>query len=35
VVRRPIAPAAPTVETIDTVMEWLDHALTTAADRGV
>jgi precorrin-6A/cobalt-precorrin-6A reductase len=35
VVRRPIAPAAPAVETIDAVMQWLDHALTTAADRGV
>jgi precorrin-6A/cobalt-precorrin-6A reductase len=35
VVRRPIAPAAPAVETIDAVMEWLDHAFTTAADRGV
>jgi precorrin-6A/cobalt-precorrin-6A reductase len=34
-VRRPIAPAAPAVETIDAVMQWLDHALTTAADRGV
>ena len=34
-VRQPIAPAAPAVETIDAVMEWLDHALTTAADRGV
>jgi precorrin-6A/cobalt-precorrin-6A reductase len=33
--RRPIAPAAPAVETIDAVMEWLNHALTTAADRGV
>jgi precorrin-6A/cobalt-precorrin-6A reductase len=34
-VRRPMAPAAPAVETIDAVMEWLDHALTTAAERGV
>jgi precorrin-6A/cobalt-precorrin-6A reductase len=34
-VRRPSAPAAPAVETIDAVMEWLDHALTSAAARGV
>jgi precorrin-6A/cobalt-precorrin-6A reductase len=34
-VRRPIVPAGPAVETIEAVMEWLDHALTTAADRGV
>ena len=34
-VRRPVAPAAPAVETIDGATEWLDHALTTAADRGV
>jgi precorrin-6A/cobalt-precorrin-6A reductase len=34
-VRRPIAPAAPALETVDAVMQWLDHALTTAADRGV
>ena len=34
-VRRPAAPAAPAVETIDAVLKWLDHALTTAADRGV
>jgi precorrin-6A/cobalt-precorrin-6A reductase len=34
-VRRPVAAAAPAIETIDSVMEWLDHAFTTAADRGV
>jgi precorrin-6A/cobalt-precorrin-6A reductase len=34
-VRRPITPAAPAAETIDAAVEWLDHALTTAADRGV
>jgi precorrin-6A/cobalt-precorrin-6A reductase len=34
-VRRPAAAAAPAVETIDAVMEWLDHALTSATARGV
>ena len=34
-VRRPAAPAAPAVETIDAVVEWLDHALTSATARGV
>jgi len=34
-VRRPAASAAPAVETIDAVMEWLDHALTSATARGV
>jgi precorrin-6A/cobalt-precorrin-6A reductase len=34
-VRRPITPAAPAVGTIDAVVEWLDHAFTTAVDRGV
>ncbi len=34
-VRRPVAPATLAVETIDAVMQWLDHAFTTAADRGV
>lgn len=34
-VRRPAATAAPAVETIDAVMEWLDHALTSATARGV
>ena len=33
--RRPPAPDAPTVETIDEVIAWLDHALTSAAARGV
>jgi precorrin-6A/cobalt-precorrin-6A reductase len=34
-VRRPITPAAPAVDTIDAVTTWLDHAFTTAVDRGV
>jgi precorrin-6A/cobalt-precorrin-6A reductase len=34
-VRRPSAPAASAVETIDAAVEWLDHALTSAAARGV
>jgi precorrin-6A/cobalt-precorrin-6A reductase len=34
-VRRPAAPATPAVETIDAVMEWLDHTLTSATARGV
>ena len=34
-VRRPAASAAPAVDTIDAVMEWLDHALTSATARGV
>jgi precorrin-6A/cobalt-precorrin-6A reductase len=34
-IRRPAAPAAPAVESIDAVMEWLDHALTSTAARGV
>jgi precorrin-6A/cobalt-precorrin-6A reductase len=33
--RRPHAPAAPAVETIDEAIAWLDHALTSAAARGV
>jgi precorrin-6A/cobalt-precorrin-6A reductase len=33
--RRPPAPEAPAVETIDAAMAWLDHALTVAAARGV
>ena len=33
--RRPAAPAAPAVETMDDAMAWLDHALTSAAARGV
>ena len=35
VLRRPPAPAAPAVETIDAAMAWLDHAFTSAAARGV
>jgi precorrin-6A/cobalt-precorrin-6A reductase len=35
VVRRPLPPDAPAVETIDEVIAWLDHALTSAAARGV
>jgi precorrin-6A/cobalt-precorrin-6A reductase len=34
-VRRPSAPDAPAVETIDAAMAWLDHALTSAVARGV
>jgi precorrin-6A/cobalt-precorrin-6A reductase len=34
-VRRPPAPDAPAVETIDAAMAWLDHALTSAVARGV
>jgi precorrin-6A/cobalt-precorrin-6A reductase len=33
--RRPPAPAAPTVETVEDAVAWLDHALTSAATRGV
>ena len=33
--RRPDAPGAPAVETIDGAIAWLDHALTSTAARGV
>jgi precorrin-6A/cobalt-precorrin-6A reductase len=33
--RRPEMPAADAVETVDEVMAWLDHTLTSAAARGV
>jgi precorrin-6A/cobalt-precorrin-6A reductase len=33
--RRPRAPEAPAVETIDDAVAWLDHALTSVAARGV
>ncbi len=33
--RRPPAPAAPAVETVEDAIAWLDHALTSAAARGV
>jgi precorrin-6A/cobalt-precorrin-6A reductase len=33
--RRPPAPNAPTVETIEDAVGWLDHALTSATARGV
>jgi precorrin-6A/cobalt-precorrin-6A reductase len=33
--RRPPTPAAPAVETIEDAIAWLDHALTSAAARGV
>jgi precorrin-6A/cobalt-precorrin-6A reductase len=33
--RRPPAPEAPAVETIDDALAWLDHALTSAAARRV
>ena len=35
VLRRPVAPAAVAVETIEDAIAWLDHALTSAAARGV
>ncbi len=34
-VRRPPAPAAPAVENVEDALAWLDHALTSAAARGV
>jgi precorrin-6A/cobalt-precorrin-6A reductase len=34
-VKRPPGSAEPAVETIDAAMEWLDHALTSTAARGV
>jgi len=33
--RRPPLPEAPAVETVDQALAWLDHALTSAAARGV
>jgi precorrin-6A/cobalt-precorrin-6A reductase len=33
--RRPAAPAAPAVETMEDAIAWLDHTLTSAATRGV
>ena len=33
--RRPQAPAALSVETVQDALDWLDHALTSAAARGV
>jgi precorrin-6A/cobalt-precorrin-6A reductase len=33
--RRPPVPAAPSVETVDDALAWLDHALTSATARGV
>lgn len=33
--RRPPAPDAPAVETVDEAVAWLDHAITSAAARGV
>ncbi|MGB7097197.1 MAG: cobalt-precorrin-6A reductase, partial [Xanthobacteraceae bacterium] len=33
--RRPTAPAAPAVETVEVALDWLDHALTSATARGV
>jgi len=33
--RRPLAAHAPAVETVDDAIAWLDHALTSAATRGV
>jgi precorrin-6A/cobalt-precorrin-6A reductase len=33
--RRPPAPDAPAVDTIEDAIAWLDHALTSATARGV
>jgi len=33
--RRPPLPEAPSAETVEDVIAWLDHALTSAAERGV
>jgi precorrin-6A/cobalt-precorrin-6A reductase len=33
--RRPVLPAAPTVETIEDALAWIDHALAPCADREV
>ena len=33
--RRPPLPEAPSVETVEDAIAWLDHALTSAAARGV
>ena len=33
--RRPPAPDGPAVETVEDAIAWLDHALTSAAARGV
>jgi precorrin-6A/cobalt-precorrin-6A reductase len=33
--RRPPAPAAPAIETVQDALDWLDHALTSATARGV
>jgi precorrin-6A/cobalt-precorrin-6A reductase len=35
VLRRPPAPDAPAVETVEAAIAWLDHALTSATARGV
>jgi len=34
-VRRPPAPAAPAIDTVEDALVWLDHALTSTAARGV
>jgi len=33
--RRPVPPVAPAVETVEEAIAWLDHAITSAAARGV
>ncbi len=33
--RRPLPPAAPAVETVEDALDWLNHALTSAMARGV
>jgi precorrin-6A/cobalt-precorrin-6A reductase len=35
IVRRPLLPEVPSVETVEEVIGWLDHVLTSAAARGV
>jgi precorrin-6A/cobalt-precorrin-6A reductase len=35
ILRRPSAPEGPAVETVDEAIDWLDHALTSAVERGV
>ena len=34
-IRRPLLPNVPAVETVDEALDWLDHALTVSATRGV
>jgi len=34
-IRRPVLPEAPTVETVDAAMAWIDHRAASIAERGV